>query len=137
MKMIALKHVADGYDWSGQAFYAQYDMKIHSSGPKIDVDATWFDLQKKMTPFPGTPGTHPEASFGHLMGGYDAGYYGYLWSKVYAQDIFTVFQRYGLESPVAGMRYRKDILEPGAVYEPDVLLERFLGRPVSYHAFYK
>jgi len=38
---------------------------------------------------------------------------------------------------VAGMRYRKDILEPGAVYEPDVLLERFLGRPVSYDAFYK
>ncbi|HXN09433.1 MAG TPA: M3 family metallopeptidase, partial [Candidatus Acidoferrales bacterium] len=135
-KMIALKHVADGYDWSGQAFYAQYDMKIHSSGPKVDVDATWFDLQRKMTPFPGTPGTHPEAGFGHLMGGYDAGYYGYLWSKVYAQDIFTRFQKEGLENPAVGAAYRKDILEPGATVEPDVLVQNFLGRPMNPQAFY-
>jgi len=135
-KMIALKHVADGYDWSGQAFYAQYDMTIHSSGPKIDVDTTWFDLEKKMTPFPGTPGTHPEASFGHIMGGYDAGYYGYLWSKVYAQDIFTRFQKEGLENPAVGAAYRKDILEPGATVEPDVLVQNFLGRPMNPQAFY-
>lgn len=135
-RMIALKHVADGYDWSGQAFYAEYDMKIHSSGPTIDVDKTWFELQKKMTPFSATPGTHPEAGFGHLMGGYDAGYYGYLWSKVYAQDIFTRFQKEGLENPQVGAAYRKDILEPGAAVEPDVLVQNFLGRPMNPQAFY-
>ena len=136
-KMVALEHVTDGLDYTGQAFYAQYDMTLHSSGPTVDATALWRKLQTSMTVGHAIPGTYPEASFGHLMGGYDAGYYGYLWSKVFAQDMFTVFQRYGLESPVAGMRYRKDILEPGAVYEPDVLLERFLGRPVSYAAFYK
>jgi len=36
-----------------------------------------------------------------------------------------------------GMRYRKDILEPGATEEPDVLVERFIGRPLSYDAFYR
>ena len=136
-KMVALEHVTDGSDYTGQAFYAQYDMTLHSSGPTVDATALWTKLQATMTVGHTIPGTYPEAAFGHLMGGYDAGYYGYLWSKVFAQDMFTVFQRYGLESPVAGMRYRKDILEPGAVYEPDVLLERFLGRPVSYDAFYK
>jgi len=136
-KMVALEHVTDGLDYTGQAFLAQYDMTLHSSGPTVDATALWRSLQATMTAGHPVPGTYPEASFGHLMSGYDAGYYGYLWSKVFAQDMFTVFQSAGLESPEAGMRYRKDILEPGAVYEPDVLLERFLGRPVSYDAFYK
>lgn len=136
-KMIALKHVADGYQWSGQAFLAQYDMTIHSSGPNVNVDTTWGNLATKMTPLGYFPGTHREASFGHLMNGYDAGYYGYLWAKVYAQDIFTRFEREGLENPQVGMAYRKDILEPGAAEEPDVLMQRFLGRGLNYDAFYR
>ncbi|MBV8164374.1 MAG: peptidase, partial [Candidatus Eremiobacteraeota bacterium] len=105
--------------------------------PNINVNSTWFDLQKKMTPFSGIPGTYPEAGFDHLMGGYDAGYYGYLWSRVYAQDIFTRFQREGLLNPTVGMAYRKDILEPGASVEPDVLVQNFLGRPMNPDAFYQ
>ncbi len=136
-KMIALKHVADGYTWSTQAFLAQYDMTIHSSSPDINVNSTWFSLEKKMTPFPGMSGTLPEAGFEHIMGGYDAGYYGYLWSRVYAQDIFTRFQNEGLENPAVGAAYRKDILEPGATVEPDVLVQNFLGRPMNPDAFYR
>lgn len=136
-KMIALKHVSDGMTWTGQAFYAQYDMTIHSSGSNVDVDKMWYTLAPKMTPFATVPGTHPEAGFGHLMGGYDAGYYGYLWSRVYAQDMFTVFEKGGLENPAVGALYRKDILEPGGSEEPDVLVQRFIGRPVNPDAFYK
>jgi thimet oligopeptidase len=136
-KMIALKHVADGADWTGQAFYASYDMTIHSSGPNVNVTQTWFNLKKKLTTTPAVAGTIPEAEFGHLMGGYDAGYYGYLWSRVYAQDMFTVFQKGGLENPAVGARYRQDILQPGGSLEPDQLLRNFLGREVNYDAFYK
>ncbi len=136
-KMIALKHVDDGVQWTTQDFYATFDMTIHSSGGHVDTTKTWFDLRRKLTAFSALPGTYPQASFGHLMGGYDAGYYSYMWSKVFAQDMFTKFQAGGLESPVVGMEYRKDILEPGATEEPDQLLRNFLGRPVSYAAFYK
>jgi thimet oligopeptidase len=138
-KMIALKHVAseNGAYWTGQTFLASYDMTIHSSGPIVDVNRVWFDLRKKMTTTPAAPGTIPEASFAHLVGGYDAGYYGYLWSLVYAQDMFTVFQKGGLENPVVGARYRKYILQPGGSVEPDQLLRDFLGREPSYDAFYK
>jgi oligopeptidase A len=136
-KMVALKHVADGADYTNQAFLAMFDMTIHSSGPNVDVIKTWNDLKVKMTTSKVVPGTYGAASFTHMMGGYDAGYYGYLWSLVYAQDMFTRFKAGGLESPVVGMDYRKDILEPGATEEPDVLITRFLGRPISYDAFYE
>jgi thimet oligopeptidase len=56
---------------------------------------------------------------------------------VYAQDMFTVFQKGGLENPAIGARYRQDILQPGGSLEPDQLLRNFLGREVNYDAFYK
>ncbi|HVO00054.1 MAG TPA: M3 family metallopeptidase [Steroidobacteraceae bacterium] len=136
-KMIAARHVADGVDWGMQAFLAEYDLQLHSLPGKPDPTSLWFKLKSQLTVFPEIPGTYPEAGFNHLMAGYDGGYYGYLWSKVYAQDMFSKFQEAGLEDPAIGMRYRQMILVPGGSEEPDVLLRRFLGREVSYDPFYE
>jgi thimet oligopeptidase len=135
--LIARKHAADGAFWTRQVFFGVYDLTLHSAGPDVDTTRLWLDLTARLTALPPVPGTIPQASFAGFMGGYDAGYYGYLWSKVYAQDMFTLFERHGLENPEIGRRYRREILEPGATREPDDLLERFLGRPVSHDAFYE
>ncbi len=136
-KMIAARHVADGVFWTRQTFFGAFDLQMHSAQGKVDPTALWFSLRPKMTLMHDVPGSYPTASFEHLVGGgYDAGYYGYLWSKVFAQDMFSVFEKGGLDSADVGMRYRREILLPGGTAEPDVLLQHFLGRPVSFQPFY-
>jgi thimet oligopeptidase len=136
-KLIAARHVDDAYFTTRQVMLATVDLRYHSSGPVVDTGAVWAQVARTTTPMALAEGTHPEASFSHLMGGYDAGYYGYLWSKVYAQDMFSMFEKNGLENRTIGERYRTDILEPARQYEPDVEVARFLGRPVSLTAFYR
>lgn len=87
-----------------------------------------------LTQLPFPESSHMIASFGHLSG-YGANYYGYLWSKVYAQDMFSVFQQAGVMDPATGLRYRRQILEKGGT-EPEIqIVEKFLGRKPNTAAF--
>lgn len=136
-KMVRAQYVNFALGTTGQVALAEIDMAYHTSGPHVDTTAVWDKLYAQLNPIPEDPSVHPQASFTHLMGGYDAGYYGYEWSEVYAQDLFTAFQKGGLENPQVGMRYREDILQPSRTYDPDVEVERFLGRPMNPNAFYQ
>jgi thimet oligopeptidase len=112
-------------------------MTLHTStGAVKDPTETYKKLYKELTGIKALDETHFPASFGHLMG-YDAGYYGYLWSEVYADDMFTLFEKKGLLSSEMGMRYRKSILEKGDTAEAGQLLEQFLKRKPSNKAFFK
>jgi metallopeptidase MepB len=78
-----------------------------------------------------------QATFGHLIGGYDAGYYGYLSSLVYSTDMFySVFKQNPMDG-TEGRRYRHTVLEKGGSQEEMLTLEQFLGRKPSTEAFYK
>jgi len=103
----------------------------------VDVNQTYADLYKKLLGHDPIEGQMFPASFGHLMGGYDAGYYSYLWSKVYAQDMFSIFKAEGITNAQVGMRYRKTILEYGNMKDALELLPMFLGRAPSKDAFYE
>ena len=74
------------------------------------------------------------AGWSHLAD-YDAGYYGYLWSKVYAADLFTKFFSNPLDSTI-GRRYRDTVLAPGASKPEKALVHDFLGRDPSQRAFF-
>ena len=118
-----------------QDFLARFDMFIHTEGDHVDVDRADHRLRQEIIGYPVDPSEHFAASFGHMMGGYDAGYYGYLWSKVFADDIFTRFAAAGVLSPKVGHEYREDVLAPGRSVDPEVLLDRFLGRKPNDRAF--
>ena len=126
-----------GYFYTRQLLFAIFDMTLHTSSEVPDPTELYKKLYKELTTINPLPDTHFPAGFGHLMGGYDAGYYGYLWSDVYAQDMFTVFEKAGLLNPKVGGRYRKIILEEGDVYPADKLIAEFLGRKPNNKAFFK
>ncbi len=117
-----------------QAFLGKFDLAIHTGHGDVDIDQATRDAFA-LTLIPYHDGTHFAASFGHLMGGYDAGYYGYQWAKVYGDDMFSVFSHEGVLSPEVGARYRSEVLARG--YSRDAIehLRAFLGREPSPDAY--
>ncbi|KAJ3001128.1 UNVERIFIED_CONTAM: Thimet oligopeptidase, partial [Siphonaria sp. JEL0065] len=105
----------------------------------VDIQAVWPKMQKEIVGIETTPGSFFPASFGHLAGGYDAQYYGYMWSQVYATDMFYSQFKEGnrLLDPVAGAAYRNTILAPGGSRDAIISLKEFLGREPSQDAFLK
>ena len=124
------------YQIGSDIFYALYDQRIHTATPPVDTTALWEATKTTYTPNKFVAGTYPEASFDHFMGGYEGTYYAYAWAKVYAMDMFTAFQKDGLQNPAVGARYRREILAPARSLEPDVLVKNFLGRPMKPDAYY-
>lgn len=136
-QMLAAKNFQQGSRYTKQLLYALFDMTIHTQEGPVDVTQTYDNLFREIIHQEPVPGNHFAASFGHLMGGYDAGYYGYLWSEVYAQDMFSQFPEGDLTNAEVGGRYRRAILEQGNMKDALDLLKEFLGREPNSDAFFK
>jgi Zn-dependent oligopeptidase len=136
-QMLAARDFNQGMFYTRQLMLGLLDMAYHTAQGPVDSTAVYKDTYRTISAVEPLEDGHFQAGFGHLMGGYDAGYYGYLWSKVYAEDMFTAFQAQGLLSPKAGGKYRSIILEKGNMLEAGQLLRGFLGREPSSKAFFK
>ena len=75
------------------------------------------------------------AAFGHLLGGYDAGYYGYLWAEIIGDDLFSRFENEGILSNSIGIEYKNKILKPGGTIPAESMVKNFLGRKWNDEAF--
>jgi Zn-dependent oligopeptidase len=117
-----------------QVYYGQLDLAIHAGDPEPDLEA----VMRRTFVATGLP--YPEGTFflsglGHVLGGYDAGYYGYLWAEVIGDDLFGRFEREGVLSPEVGAAYRREILEPNGRRPAAELVRSFLGRDPTPDAF--
>ncbi|CAD6580150.1 MAG: hypothetical protein CYPHOPRED_001143 [Cyphobasidiales sp. Tagirdzhanova-0007] len=139
-----------------QLFFGKFDLTVHTSKDTIDYTKFWNDLRAEASTASTTQrkvlssahqvaltsignATLPpgQASFAHLVGGYDAGYYGYLYSQSFSADMFsTVFAKNPLSSE-EGMHYRREILKPGGSRDEMESLKAFLGRAPNNEAFMK
>jgi len=138
-KMLAAKNVGSGMAASGQVFFGTFDMTLHDlydpNGSKTTTDVLK-SVQSDISLIEYVEGTHFHTAFGHLTG-YGASYYGYLWSKVYAQDMFSIFDEKGILDTTTGIRYRDIILSSGSSRDELELVKEFLGRDPNNKAFLK
>ena len=135
--IIALKRYDSGSLVQTQGAYSRLSLDLYKEGADKDPYAVLHGLMEQINPrvFYG-PEYRMYASFGHLTG-YGAKYYGYLWSKVFALDLFDEIKKQGLLNPEIGSRYVHEILMPAGSKDPNELLKNFLGREPSQDAFIK
>jgi len=133
-QLVAARDLNVGLHTVRQAFLGQLDMAMHATAEAVDLDDVYARTYA-LTQLPFHDGTFFPASFGHLMGGYDAGYYGYLWAQVYGDDMFSVFEQEGIMSRAVGARYRDEVLARGGSRDAVEHVRAFLGREPSSQAF--
>lgn len=134
--MVAAKNVGSGIDAENQFYYGLTDLAYETTKDgKVDTTAVAIALYPEVTGYNFKPeATFYQASFGHLMG-YTAGYYSYMWSKVFAADMFQRFKELGLLNPEAGMYYRDKIISQGGTRDASELLKDYLGREPKLDSF--
>lgn len=132
-KLVAAKNLNIALMKLRQMTYGTLDMNLHGPNSDRDLDRALRDANT-VSLLPTHEGTFFPASFGHLFG-YDAGYYGYLWSEVYGDDMWSRFENEGYTSPEVGADYRREILEAGGARDGMDHLRAFLGREPDNTAF--
>ena len=133
--MLAAKNLDSGVFATRQLYFAELDMAYHGEGAVKDTTSIARELHP-IAGFTAPEDTYWQAGFGHLFG-YDAGYYGYKWSEVFADDMFTRFEEVGPLNVALGLEYRRVVLERGGSVDGDVLVREFLGREPNSEAFLK
>lgn len=120
-----------------QLHFGLFDMALHTSSTgEVDMDKLWNDMREEICLISnGGEKFKGYGSFGHLMGGYASGYYGYLWSHVFAADIF--FSKFAQDplNVANGMDYRNKILARGGSRDEMDNLVDLLGRKPKSDAF--
>ncbi|KAF5398614.1 Thimet oligopeptidase [Paragonimus heterotremus] len=139
--LLASRTAGAGLFYARQLLLASFDQAIHTSRWNDDPQEVYVELSRKMIGIDPSPCTCMPASFAHLAGGYDARYYGYMWSLVFSADLYETRFRHapdgGCLSKSVGLEYRRKILQPGGTKDAVDMLRDFLGREPESKAFFK
>ena len=133
LRLKAAHNFGRGSRYARQHLYASYDMALHQ-GKSGDPLTTWQKMESA-TPLGYVKGSEFPGQFSHLMGGYAAGYYGYMWSEVLALDMLSRYDGKLMNTDI-GQKYRQTILERGSELQGSELVRGFLGREPDSTAFF-
>jgi oligopeptidase A len=119
-KMRAARNFQSGLATVRQIEFALFDMRLHTEyvpgrpGPHATARAVLDAARREIAVVPRPDYDRFMHAFGHIFaGGYAAGYYSYKWAEVLSADAFSLFEEVGVLSPVAGARFRDEVLSRG------------------------
>lgn len=116
-RLLAARNFQAGLDMLNMAEKSLFDIEIHAlSTPTIDaIDHEADQVRSRCAVMP-IPDWHRfSRSFSHVFaGGYEAGYYSYLWAEHLSADAFEAFLGDGADRVLLGQSFRKEILARGA-----------------------
>jgi thimet oligopeptidase len=137
--IVAARQATEGFATRRQLSIGLLDLGLHTLSPdaawQADVVKLTNDVTARVAIAP-PPDTFWAGYIGHLAG-YDAGYYGYLWAKVMAIDMASVFKAApgGFLDEKVGRRLRDEVYGVGHTRNVAESVEKFLGRPRSQQPF--
>lgn len=132
--LISTRNINISLEYCRQILFAKIDQVMHGSREiksAAELDGIFKEMCVDILGFEEQPNSSDLSLFGHLASGYAASYYGYLWSEVYAHDIYGVLRN----TPLKWQDYRTKILEYGGSKPAYVMLCDFLGREPDSDAF--
>lgn len=118
---------------------ALLDMELHNLTNTDSLDVVAFEKASmdKLGLIPEIAPRYRATYFNHIIGGYAAGYYSYLWAEVLDADAFEAFKEYGLFDKNTANAFRKNILEKGGTEDPMQLYKAFRGTEPSLEPLLK
>ncbi len=116
------------------------DIFYHTIESPINVDANKFENDKlnELGLIPEIISRYRSQYFRHAFsGGYDSGYYSYIWSGVLDSDAFEAFKQNGIFDKKTATAFRKNVLERGNTDDPQKLYKLFRGADPSIEPLLK
>jgi peptidyl-dipeptidase Dcp len=109
---------------------ALLDMKFHTLEAPAEINVQSFekDYFTQIGLIPEIVSRYRSTYFLHITGGYDAGYYSYIWAAVLDNDAFEAFKEKGIFDKTVAASYRKNILEKNGTMDPMQMYINFRGR---------
>lgn len=106
------------------------DMNLHNLteiDPNLDVVEFENQAMKDLGLISQIPPRYRTTYFNHIVGGYAAGYYSYLWANVLDSDAFEAFKENGIFDAETANKFKTYILEKGDSEDPMTLYVKFRG----------
>jgi len=116
------------------------DMDWHTIADTVERDVPAFEKKcfDRIGKIPEIESRYQTTNFAHIVGGYSAGYYSYIWAAVLDADAFEAFKEKGnLFDKETAAAFRNYILSKGGTEDPMILYKKFRGREPKVDALLK
>jgi peptidyl-dipeptidase Dcp len=119
------------------ASFLDMDWHVLTDVEERDVAAFEKASMSKIGLIPQIESRYQTTNFQHIIGGYSAGYYSYIWAAVLDADAFEAFRENGLFDQKTAAAFRKHILAKSGAVEAMESYIKFRGREPKVDALLK